>query len=148
MSKDQKAYSGSCLCGAVSYEITGPLRPVVGCHCRQCQKTSGHYVAATQGRWDRLNLKREEGLAWYRSSDTASRGFCRECGSSLFWRPHGKNMVSIMAGTLDAPTGLTMSCHILADAKSDYYRIADGLPVVEQVELEAFVKQVPPENLT
>ncbi len=140
MIENEKVYAGSCLCGAVSYEITGPLRPVVGCHCRQCQKTSGHYVAATQGRWDQLNLKCEDGLAWYRSSEIASRGFCRECGSSLFWRRHGSESLSIMAGTLDLPTGLTMSCHILADAKSDYYQITDGLPVVSQDELKDLMK--------
>ncbi|WP_442475962.1 GFA family protein [Roseovarius litorisediminis] len=39
---------GSCQCGAVRYEVAGPLRQVVGCHCSQCRKTSGHYVAATQ----------------------------------------------------------------------------------------------------
>lgn len=136
MKENEKTYKGSCLCGAVSYEITGPLRPVVGCHCRQCQKTSGHYVAATQGRWDQLDVKREDGLAWFRSSETASRGFCKECGSSLFWRPHGNDTVSIMAGTLDLPTGLTMSCHIHSDAKSDYYQITDGLPILTQDELE------------
>ena len=39
---------GGCLCGAVTYELAGELRPVVACHCNQCRKTSGHYVAATQ----------------------------------------------------------------------------------------------------
>ena len=40
-------YRGSCLCGAVRYIVRGELRHVVGCHCGQCRKTSGHYVAAT-----------------------------------------------------------------------------------------------------
>ena len=39
--------TGSCLCGAVKYRLMGSLRPVVACHCGQCQKTSGHHVAAT-----------------------------------------------------------------------------------------------------
>ncbi|TQV71931.1 GFA family protein [Denitrobaculum tricleocarpae] len=137
MTKDQTLYTGGCLCGAVNYEITGPLRPVVACHCNQCRKTSGHYVAATQGRWDRLHLKREDGLAWFRSSETASRGFCRDCGSSLFWRRHGDELFSIMAGTLDSPTGLSVACHIYADTKGDYYQIADDVPVAGQDDLEA-----------
>jgi len=39
--------SGSCLCGAVTYQVSGALRPVVACHCSQCRKASGHHVAAT-----------------------------------------------------------------------------------------------------
>ena len=144
MTEDAKNYRGSCLCGAVSYEIAGPLRPVVGCHCRQCRKTSGHYVAATQGAWKDLVFERETGLAWFRSSDIASRGFCRECGSSLFWRRHDDDLVSIMAGSLDAPTDLVMACHILTETKGDYYRITDNLPVIEPEELATSDHLMPP----
>ncbi|WP_282609809.1 GFA family protein [Pelagibius sp. Alg239-R121] len=136
MTSERKVYSGSCLCGAVTYEIAGPLRPVVGCHCRQCQKTSGHYVAATQGYWQHLHLKHEDGLAWYRSSDTASRAFCKNCGSSLFWRRHGNELFSIMAGTLDQPTGLHMECHIHVQTKADYFELSDGLPAIAQEDIE------------
>ena len=48
MSDDAK--TGSCLCGEVAYEVTGPLRPVVNCHCLQCRKTTGHFMAATFNR--------------------------------------------------------------------------------------------------
>jgi hypothetical protein len=41
-------HSGSCLCKAVSYEVTGPLRNAIGCHCTQCRKMTGHYLAATR----------------------------------------------------------------------------------------------------
>lgn len=144
MTKEKLIHRGSCLCGAVSYKIAGPLRPVVGCHCRQCRKTSGHYVAATQGLWKNLEFERETGLAWYRSSDTASRGFCSECGSSLFWRQHGEDLVSIMAGTLDDPTGLVLACHIMTEAKGDYYQISDNLPVLDLEELASSEHLAPP----
>ncbi len=48
--------TGGCLCGAVRYELQGRLRAVVACHCGQCRRTSGHYVAATAVRHDRLRL--------------------------------------------------------------------------------------------
>lgn len=135
MSSAPTVHMGSCLCGEVAYEIEGPLRPVVGCHCVQCRKTSGHYVAATQGYWDRLTFSDDAGLTWYASSETASRGFCGTCGSSLFWRRHDDEMISICAGTLDDPTGLEMSCHIHAEAAGDYYTLDDGLPQLDQAEL-------------
>lgn len=120
-------YSGSCLCGAVQYEVHGDLRPVVYCHCEQCRKTSGHFVAATACKTDTLKLLNDEGLAWYRSSPDAQRGFCSSCGSSLFWRPDHERYVSIMAGTLARPTGLQATTHIYTDMASDYYSIDDGL---------------------
>jgi len=124
--------SGGCLCGAVRYEISGPMRRVVYCHCEQCRKTSGHFVAATAVQIGDLQVTEDSGLEWYRSSDIADRGFCTRCGSSLFWRPaHGEYM-AVMAGALDAPTGLTSREHIYAADASDYYDITDGLPQYEQ----------------
>jgi len=57
--------TGSCLCGAVKYNVTGPLRPVVACHCGQCQKSSGHYVAATSANKDDFELLQEQSLKWF-----------------------------------------------------------------------------------
>ena len=123
-----RKHQGGCLCGAVRYEITGPLRDVVACHCSQCRRTSGHFVAATSAPAAALQLLREDGLAWYRSSATAERGFCRTCGGNLFWRQVGGADVSIMAGTLDTPTGLAIAEHIFVTDKSDYYTLDDGRP--------------------
>ena len=66
-------------------------------------------------------------VAWYRSSETARRGFCPTCGSQLFWDGPGANL-SIFAGTLDRPTGLTLAGHIFCAEKGDYYEITDALP--------------------
>jgi hypothetical protein len=119
---------GGCLCGGVRYEIRGPLRDVIACHCSQCRRTSGHFVAAAQARSADLVLRESATLRWYRSSGEAERGFCSRCGGNLFWRPMapGFDVTSIMAGTLDAPTGLRLVHHIYVDDKSDYYAITDG----------------------
>jgi hypothetical protein len=122
------AAKGGCLCGAVRYEVRGPLRNVVACHCTQCRKTSGHFVCATQCAEDDLAVVEDRGLTWYQSSATARRGFCRTCGGNLFWKPEESGSVSIMAGTLDGPTGLAISRHIFVADKGDYYQIADGKP--------------------
>lgn len=120
--------TGSCLCGAVRYAVAGPLRPVRYCHCSQCRRTSGHYVAATACDSQDLRLQNDDTLRWYRSSPTAERGFCGTCGSNLFWRPEHGRHISIMAGTLDTPTGLEAEEHIFVTNAADYYKIADGLP--------------------
>jgi hypothetical protein len=119
---------GSCLCGKITYRISGDLRPVVACHCNQCRKASGHYVAATQALASDMEITGE--LTWYRSSDVAERGFCPTCGSNLFWRKHGGKFVSIHAGGLDGPTGLKMESQLYAESAGDYY----DLPAIECIE--------------
>ena len=118
-------YSGSCLCQAVSFQVLGPLRPVIACHCGQCRKTSGNYVAATSA--PRESVEVTGAPRWYASSETARRGFCQICGSNLFWDGPGANL-AIFAGTLDAPTGITLEGHIFCADKGDFYEITDDLP--------------------
>ena len=119
--------NGGCLCGGVTFEISGKLRDVIACHCTQCRKTSGHHVAATACDDDDLKFNKLDTLSWYRSSDIAERGFCSRCGSSLFYRPSQGHTTSIMAGSLDGATGLRLSQHIYCSAKGDYYEISDDV---------------------
>ncbi len=126
--------SGRCLCGAVSYTVTGPLRAVVACHCEQCRRTSGHHVAASAAPTDALIIDDPTGaLTWYRSSEGARRGFCSVCGSSLFWDRLDGPHTSIMAGTLNTPTNLTLTHHIYCAHKGDYYTLSDSLPKFERL---------------
>lgn len=120
---------GSCLCGHVSYEVEGDLRPVIACHCVQCRKTSGHHVAATSAARDKITISGK--VTWFASSDTARRGFCGTCGSNLFWDGPGENM-SIFAGTLDGDPGIFLAGHIYCSDKGGYYDILDDVPMAEQ----------------
>lgn len=124
-------HHGSCLCGGVAYEITGPLTPPIVCHCGQCRKQSGHVWSATNVAEAEFKLTRQDSLRWYNASDIAKRGFCANCGSFLFWKRHGASHFAISMGSLDAPTGLTLDKHIFTTDKGDYYQIADGLPQLE-----------------
>ncbi len=118
--------TGSCLCGNVVYQVNGPLRPVVGCHCVQCRKTTGHFMAATGANLANFTITSSADLKWYRSSDSAQRGFCGTCGSTLFWQADGKDYIAIAAGTIDGNTGLHTEGHIFCESAGDYYEISDG----------------------
>lgn len=118
--------TGSCLCGAVSFEIHGRLRPVLACHCVQCRKQTGNYMSATACADSELKFTRQEGLKWFRSSAIAQRGFCGDCGSVLFWKRDGSAEMSIAAGTIDGPTGTCLEGHIYCESAGDYYAIAGG----------------------
>ena len=120
---------GGCLCGGVRYEVAGPLRDVVLCHCAMCRKTHGHVGAYTATPKDALRLVETRTLRWYASSDFARRGFCCECGASLFWEATGRRTISIAAGTLDAPTGLKTALQIHVASAGDYYDIDPRTPM-------------------
>ena len=122
------AVTGRCLCGFVRFQVAGPLRRVIACHCAQCRRWSGNFVATTNARTEDLTFESADTLAWFRSSAEAERGFCARCGSNLFWRRIGDRHTSITAGTLDPPTGLRIAEHIFVADKSDFYDLTDGLP--------------------
>jgi hypothetical protein len=125
---DIEKVTGGCLCGAVRYALTPPLRPVVACHCGQCRRTSGNYVSATAVPRQHFTLTNGDGLQWYRSSPRAERGFCRTCGSSLLWSADGVDTITIMSGTIDGETGLRTVAHICVADKGDYYELNPSEP--------------------
>ncbi len=121
------AYSGCCLCGAVAFEVAGELSPPQACHCRQCRRQSGHCVVSSDARRADVRFTADSGLAWYRSSPAAERGFCRHCGSVLLWRRDDETL-SINLGCLDDTGELKLAGHIFTADKGAYYDIADALP--------------------
>src|SRR5438270_13853317 len=124
--------AGRCLCGAVRYEVHGPLRDVLICHCEECRRWHGGPAQSTAAAREHLIVTEGRGLRWIdspRSDARARRGFCAECGSSLFWDAPGRPTVSIAAGSLDEPTGLRVVAHWYVSQAGDYYELpADGLP--------------------
>jgi hypothetical protein len=127
MTETANIHAGGCACGAVRYEVRGSLRGVVNCHCGMCRRLHGAFGAYTKATNADLTVTEDRGLAWYQSSKKARRGFCRECGASLFWQPKGFDTTSISAGSLDQPSGLATIGHIFTAEKSDFYDIRDDL---------------------
>ena len=128
------AHTGGCLCGAVRYTVSEPLREILVCHCGECRRWHGGPGAYTAAPREALAFvgDGEAAVRWIESpaSETgASRAFCTRCGSSLFWRVPGRSTISIAAGSLDQPTGLRVGGHIHTSAAADYEPAGeDGLP--------------------
>lgn len=120
--------SGSCLCGAVQYEVTGQIEGLSVCHCSQCRKQSGHLWASGFVPDAALTITQDGGLKWYASSEVAKRGFCGACGSFLFWKKTAEDTTSFSLGSLDGSTGLKLEKHIFVADKGDYDVITDDLP--------------------
>lgn len=121
--------TASCLCGGVAFTINGPLRQVVHCYCSQCRKTHGLMGPYTQALLDDLDFTSDSTLKWYSSSEHASRGFCSDCGASIFWQPVNGDKVSIAAGMIDPPSRLSTIGHIYVEQMADFHDLPDdGLP--------------------
>jgi hypothetical protein len=109
--------TGRCLCGAVRYEVRGPLRDILVCHCVECRRWTGHVGAFSATLEDDLVLLDDAALRWVESPESdrrARRGFCGECGSSLFWKAADGDRINVAVGTLDRPTGLAIGGHWFA----------------------------------
>ena len=116
----------------MTYEVRGRLRDVVLCHCVECRRWSGSGSGAFASTHDEDLVVRGETLVWVESPDSkrhARRGFCAECGSSLFWKAPELDRTGIAAGTLDEPTRIALAAHIYTHQTADWDALPeDGLP--------------------
>ncbi len=117
----RREYTGRCECGGVAYRVRGPLRDVFNCHCGRCRRFSGHHLAVTAANPNQVTIT-EQSLTWYAPVPGVEYGFCARCGSSLFWRVADRpEQLSICAGTLDQPTGLTTTTAWWVAEAADYH---------------------------
>ena len=128
MNKKIRSLSASCLCKGVNMTIRDEFRSVINCHCIQCTKTHGNFAAYTSVLEENIFFKSKKTLKWFNSSTKARRGFCNNCGASIFFKRSGSRSVSISAGLFKKPTKLKTISHIYIQNKRDYYKISDNLP--------------------
>jgi hypothetical protein len=133
-----KKLGGGCLCGQVRYQINGHCRNIINCHCDNCRRTHGHVAAYTSVDKRDLVLLSQQSLKWYHDkSPNTYRGFCGDCGASLFWDAGDVdhlapgNKMSVAAGTLDSAHGLKTIGHIYVLEAGEYYQIEGDLPQFE-----------------
>ncbi len=121
-------HGGSCHCGAVQFSAE-QAADIWFCHCHQCQKLTGHFVAAAGVMRD--NFSQSGDVTWRAISPRTKTGSCSLCGSLLFWDSEENETISIMAGSFDDASGLAVKGHIFVGEKNTYYDITDGLPQFE-----------------
>ena len=128
-----QTFRGSCLCGAVHYQIRSRPKALSHCHCRQCRKSHGA-AFASYGSVLRENLQVVQGveaIKSYQSSEAVSRQFCLHCGSSLFWsHQQGEfaDWISVALGTLDTTFTTEKQKHVEVTSKAPWFDIKDQWP--------------------
>jgi len=125
--------TGSCLCGAVAYEVRQPVRDVIACHCTDCQKATGtgasHNVVV---KTESFAVTRGEPRSYAKVVDsgrTLSRFFCGDCGSPLFSRRHNAPEITVLrAGTLNDRSGLKLAMDIWTGSAVAYSPCDPSVP--------------------
>lgn len=116
-------HKGSCLCGAVKFELEGEFKKFFFCHCSRCRKTSGSahcanlFAPGMTINW----LSGEEDIQFYHHPDTNfARTFCRHCGSNVPTFSKARNVVVVPAGCLDTDVDIEPTAHIFEGSKGNW----------------------------
>jgi len=122
---------GSCLCGRVRYEIAGPLKRALNCHCSMCRKAHGAAfrtrasVRAEDFRW----IAGQQHVKYYESSPGNHRGFCAECGSPILSRfDFDPTVLGVPFGCFDDDPGVKPTLHVHVASRAPWHDITDDLP--------------------
>ncbi len=130
-------YAGGCLCGSVRFEITGPIRNIVYCHCSQCRKAQGS-AFATNGivRASDFKIVSETNvLTGYESTPGQTKYFCKICGSPILSKTESKpEQVRVRLGTIESDISERPLAHIFVTSKANWEEISGDLPQYEGYE--------------
>lgn len=129
--------TGNCLCGAVKFSAS-EIKPHVGCcHCEMCRHWAGGPLM-TIDCGSHVQFEGEEHIGAYHSSEWADRGFCKQCGSNLFYRLRSKGRYFMMAGLVEDHSQFDFNHQVYIDEKPDYYSFANKTHNLTGEEVVAF----------
>lgn len=126
---------GSCLCGAVTYEISGKVGDIVHCHCQTCRKAHGSAFSSVASVQDSdFKLSGAENLKSYESSAGKHRYFCSHCGTQVYAKRDNTSHIILRLGSLDSKIDSVEKEHIWVSQKADWYCLDSQLPEREEFE--------------
>jgi hypothetical protein len=137
--RDEKAVmttmSGQCLCSAVKFTAESVETHHHVCHCGMCRRWGGgpSFGASASG----VKFEGEENIARYASSEWGERGFCRTCGSHLFYFLKPANQYILFVGAFDDASPFTIASEIYVDRKPPGYDLAGDRPRLTEEEFLA-----------
>jgi len=133
---DDQIFCGSCLCGAIAYEIRPPFLFFHHCHCSRCRKSSGTAHSSN------ILLKKAQ-LAFQRGADSLCRfelpsaehfctTWCGRCGSQMPWLTRNGKYYIVPAGTLDDDPHARPDKNIHWQSRADWYVDVRKLPIHDE----------------
>ena len=134
---DSVTLNGSCLCGAVRYEVSGQEQRFFHCHCSRCRKATGTghasnlFLQPGTLRW----LAGEQHVQAFKVPEAKrfTNQFCTVCGSRLPRQPAGSDVVVIPAGSLDDAPSMAPQARIFLGSRAPWACGSDALPVFDEM---------------
>jgi hypothetical protein len=131
---EQNKQGGSCLCGAVKISAQNLSRHVGACHCGMCRKWGGGpFMTAFCG--TEIVFDSEDAIEVYQSSTWAERGFCKQCGSHLFYRISASQQYMVPIGLFDDPDELVFERQVFIDRKPVFYSFSENTNNMTEAEV-------------
>jgi hypothetical protein len=135
--KDFKTYKADCLCGAVKATVTEINPQYTVCHCKMCRKWGGGPLFAMQCGTD-VSFTGKDNIKEYESSDWATRGFCIDCGTHLFYKVKNTGSYNMPVGLFDSVENLTMEMQYFSDKRPKHYCFSNETKELTESEIMAY----------
>ena len=127
--------TGSCLCGKITYEISGGMGDIVHCHCQTCRKAHGAAFSSVASVEDQhFRLSGADQLSFFESSPGKTRYFCKHCGTQVYAKRENTEHIILRLGSLDSNPEVQARSHIWLSQKADWYDPAERLPGYDEFE--------------
>lgn len=132
---DELKLTGQCMCGAVTFTATARKPNVSACHCDMCRRWSaGPFMALS---CQAVTFEGQDNISRTRSSNWAERGFCKQCGSNLFYHLVDSGDYQMAAGLFDDQSKLRLSLQVFTDEKPDFYEFGNQTKMMTGAEVIA-----------
>ena len=131
-----KCINGTCLCGSVLIQVNPKENRFDACHCNMCRKWSGGPALTIDG-GDEVKFKGEEYISIYQSSAWAERGFCKKCGTHLFYRLKNSSYCNFPMGLFKETEKFQFNMQIFIDSKPECYEFANKTETMTEAEVVA-----------
>ena len=134
---------GACLCGSVKVTASKMSKEFGACHCGMCKNWGGGPLLATDCGAE-VSFEGEENITVYNSSDWAERGFCKNCGTHLFYRLKQGQLYHMPIGLFSDLPDMKFSSQIFIDSKPDWYEFKNDTQ--NMTGEEVFAMYAPPQD--
>lgn len=128
MRAQEARLTGGCQCGAVRFACHPPFDNVHICHCRMCQKAVGGPFAVICPVLKSSFQVTRGAFSWFRSSDLARRGFCRDCGTPMIFEYPEYDDIGVLVGAIDQPERVPPVVQYGVESRLSWYHQLDSLP--------------------
>ncbi|NQZ80748.1 MAG: GFA family protein [Colwellia sp.] len=132
-----KSATASCLCGSVKITANEINPKFSVCHCQTCRTWGGApYFAVQCG--ENVEIEGADNIKKYESSAWASRGFCSQCGTHLFYQLKQTGAYNMPVGLFKELRGLSMNMQYFSDKRPDYYCFTNETKEMTEAEIMAY----------